>query len=136
MHDPRFEAAQPFEEGEIGKIEDAIGREIPVEYRSFVSAYGGAFVGGLVDGSASLPILRFLTGDGVLRSLERHSDLKDRGILPVARCELGNIYVIEIDGAVHYLNYYGEKTTASLVASDFSSFLSRIVVVEGDDSAD
>ena len=135
MNDPRFEAGQSFEAAEISEIENAIGREIPAEYRSFVNSYGGAFVGGLVDGSPSLPVLRFFCGDGVIRSLEIHSDLREEGILPIARCELGNIYVIKRDGAVHYLNYYGGKTEALLIASDFPSFLSRIVV-KGDESTD
>ena len=84
-----------------------------------------------MDGSEELPILRFLTathGGGVMDALAKYSDLKDDGVCPVARCELGNIYVLDRAGVVHYINYYGGKTTSLRVAEDFQDFVYRIVV--------
>jgi len=131
MLDSRFEPAAPFSDEEINKIESSIGRELPKDYCEFVKNYGGAFVGGLIDGAADLPILTFFGTDenkGILSKLRTYPDLQNEGFLPIANCELGNIYVLNRENAVHYLNYYGGKTTARKVADTFREFVTRIVV--------
>lgn len=128
MIDSRIKAATPFTETELTKIEQVLGRELPGDYREFVRTYGGAFVGGLVDGDLELPILAFFGADKVLLSLRLYTDLKDDGVLPIADCELGNLYVIDRENVVHYINYYGGRTTARKVTSQFSDLLDRIVV--------
>ena len=104
MLDPRVEPATPFTETEFTKIEQILGRPIPKEYRNFAAAYGGAFVGGLIDGSSELPILTFLSADALLFKLETYADLTADGVLPFASCELGNLYVIDQEDAIHYIN--------------------------------
>jgi hypothetical protein len=104
---------------------------LPSAYRSFAKKYGGAFVGGLVDGSEDLPILTFFgaRGDsGILSKLATHPDLKNEGALPIADCELGNLYVLDREGAVHYISYYCGVTNARRVSDFFEDFLERIVV--------
>ena len=128
MLDPRIEAATPFTEAELARIEQILGRTLPKDYRDFARAYGGAFVGGLIDGDAELPILTFFSADAVLSKLETHTDLQGDGVLPVADCELGNLYVIDRGNAVHYINYYGGQTTSRKVADSFGELLTRIVV--------
>lgn len=130
MPDPRFEAGEAFSSSEVAAIETAIGFALPPAYRAFVEEYGGAFVGGLVDGSTDLPILTFFGANDLLSRLTLHPDLKDDQVLPFADCELGNLYVMRQDGDVHYLNYYGGTTSARQVAPSFDNFLGRIVVDE------
>lgn len=131
MSDPRLEPAAPLSDAEIGEIEKALGRELPEDYRRFLRTYGGAFVGGLINGSNELPILTFFGAgecNGLLPTLRRHPDLRSEGTLPIADCELGNLYVLDREHAVHYINYYGGKTTARKVSHSFQDFVSRIVV--------
>jgi hypothetical protein len=128
MLDARLEAASPFSQSEIGDIEKALARSLPAAYREFVLVYGGAFVGGSVDGSNDLPVLKFLSASSVLSALAQYADLKTDRILPFARCELGNLYVLDEADAIHYINYYGGKTTVLKISGDFRDFLARIVV--------
>jgi hypothetical protein len=133
MPDSRFEAAKPFSEADITEIERVLGRPLPSDYCDFVKEYGGAFVGGLIDGSDELPILGFFSAsedDGILRSLKSYTDLRDDGVLPFADCELGNLYVLTQKNAVYYINYYGGKTTVRKVADSFQDFVARIVPEE------
>ncbi len=131
MPDARFEVEVPFSDSDIRQIESAIGRELPKSHTDFVKKYGGAFVGGLVDGSDDLPILTFFDTSkekSVLASFGTHPDLRGDGVLPIADCELGNLYVLDRDNTVHYISYYGGKTEASKVADTFEDFVARIVV--------
>lgn len=128
MIEPRMVPVAPFTEAELTKIERILGRSLPKDYRDFASAYGGAFVGGLIDGDAELPILTFFNADAVLSNLETHADLKSDGMLPFADCELGNLYVIDPEGVVHFISYYGGSTSALRVADRFSDLLRRVVV--------
>ncbi|MCX6852114.1 MAG: SMI1/KNR4 family protein [Verrucomicrobia bacterium] len=131
MLDPRIEPATPFTETELATIGQDLGRTLPKEYRDFACVYGGAFVGGLIDGDPELPILTFFGANSVLSKLETHVDLKGDGVLPVADCELGNLYVVDRRNAVHYINYYGGQTTSRKVADAFGDLLKRIVVFDG-----
>jgi len=131
--DPGFEPSVPFSDTDINEIEAELGRKLPDSYCKFVKSYGGAFVGGLVDGSGDLPVLHFYGASkkgGVLDQLRLHTDLKEDRILPIARCELGNLYVFDQENAVHYINYYGGRTSARKVADSFQEFIDRIVVTE------
>ncbi len=133
MSDPRFEGDTPFTEADIGEIEKALGRNLPKDYSDFAKAYGGAFVGGMIDGSDEFPILCFFGTDrdnGILSMLAIHSDFRDEGALPIGRCQLGNLYVLDRDNTVHYINYYGGNVTARKVADSFGDFITRIVVQE------
>jgi hypothetical protein len=128
MLDPRIEPATPFTNMDIANIEQVIGRKLPEDYRNFACTYGGAYVGGYVDGNLELPILTFFDPDAMLSNLEIYTDLRDDGVLPVARCELGNLYVIDRRNVVHYINYYGGQTSARKVADTFGDLLTRIIV--------
>ena len=131
MADFRFETELPFSDAEIGEIEKVVGRSLPEAYSAFVKQYGGAFVGGLVDGVEDLPILSFFSasGDsGVIANLNRYSDLKEDRVLPIAGCALGNLYVLDRDNEVYYINYYGGQTSARKVSDTFEGFVERIVV--------
>lgn len=131
MLDSRFEPAVPFSGSDVDKIESVINRKLPVDYCEFVQEYGGAFVGGLVDGVEDLPILTFFDAGeekGVLSKLRTHPDLQSESVLPIADCELGNLYVLDRENTIHYLNYYGGQTTARKVADSFTEFIARIVV--------
>ncbi|WP_395738017.1 SMI1/KNR4 family protein [Prosthecobacter sp.] len=130
MFNPPIEPAVPFTEMQLASIEQALGRPLPREYRDFASVYGGAFVGGSVDGKAEFPILTFFGVKAVLLRLDIHDDLKADGVLPVADCEMGNLYVIDRQNVVHYINYYGGQTIARRVADSFDDMLKRIVVSE------
>jgi hypothetical protein len=75
MPDSRFKPDKPFSEAEITEIERVLGRPLPKDYCEFVKEYGGAFVGGLIDGSDELPILAFFSAgedEGILRKLKRY----------------------------------------------------------------
>ena len=133
MPDPRFEPATPLSETQIEELETVLGRQLPQEYRDFLTQYGGAFVGGSIDGTEELPILSFFGAEedkGLLATLKAYPDLRADGVLPIARCALGNIYVLDRNNAIHYINYYGGKTTAQKVAASFHNFIARIVVPE------
>ncbi len=58
-----FEKGLPFTEGDLQRLELLVGWTLPTDYRSFAMEYGAAFVGGEVDGDASLPVLSFFTFD-------------------------------------------------------------------------
>jgi hypothetical protein len=133
MPDSRFRPAKPFSDAELAEIERVLGRPLPKDYREFVKEYGGAFVGGLIDGSKDLPILAFFgAGEdgGVLGQLRSYTDLRDDSMLPFADCELGNLYVLTPENTVYYINYYGGKTTVQKVADSFQDFVARIVPEE------
>lgn len=133
MIDPRIEPAKPFSIEEIAAIEAALGRKLPRAYTDFVARYGGAFVGGSLDGKGRFAILAFFTADnesGILKKLGAYPDLRDDGVLPIADCELGNLHVLRLDGSVWYLNYYGGRTSAERVADSFQDFVERIVCHE------
>ncbi len=131
MTDSRFEAGAKFSDQDIAEIESVLGRKIPVDYQKFVKHYGGAFVGGAVDGADDLPILDFFNpgkAGGIIDVLNWYEDLRDDRILPIARDELGNLYVQNVHGSIYYINYYGGTTSAREIANNFSDFISRIVV--------
>lgn len=131
MLDLRFDPAPPFSDQELREIESVLGREVPEDYRAFVQQYGGAFVGGLVDGAEELPVLTFFGADaenGVLSKLRTHPDLREERALPFADCELGNLYVLDRQNVVRFINFYGGSTSVRKVADSFNEFLSRIVV--------
>lgn len=133
MTDPRFEAGEKFSDQDITEIESALGRKLPADYQKFVKHYGGAFVGGVVDGSEDLPVLGFFKAgkhDGIVDILNVYEDLRDDGVLPIARDELGNIYAQKPNEYIYYINYYGGTTSARKVANNFSDFLFRIVVID------
>jgi len=52
------------------------------------------------------------------------------GVVPIADCVLGNLYVFDAQDEIYYINYYGSKTTARKVAGTFQEFISRIVVLD------
>ncbi|WP_367871847.1 SMI1/KNR4 family protein [Luteolibacter sp. Populi] len=133
MPDSRFEPDDPFSETEIQAIERALGRDLPEDYRQFVKEYGGAFVGGYVDGKDDFSVLAFLGADedgGILFKLGWHSDLREDSLLPIADCELGNLYVLTKQNSVGFINYYEGKHTIEKVAESFQDFVDRIVVIE------
>lgn len=131
MMDEKFECSTPFSDAYIEKIELSLNRKLPDDYRNFVKKFGGAFVGGEVDGSEEFSVLDFFgleEGNSVLEMLEIYPDLNSDGALPVARCELGNIYVLNNKNEIFYINFYGGKTSATRVSSCFQDFIDRIVV--------
>lgn len=130
MLDPRIEPAIPFKREDLDQIERVLGRSLPKEYQNFAREYGGAFIGGLIDGDLDFPILTFFDIGEVYSHLESQTDLKDIGVMPFAGCALGNIYVFEVDDSIHYINYYGGRTTTRKVADTFGDFLERIVVID------
>lgn len=130
MKDLEFTPDKPFSDAEISRIQEVIGRKLPKDYCEFVKKYGKAFVNGLFDGDENFPILTFFAADednGILYKLKMYSDLREEGILPFARCELGNLYVLTRDNSVHYINYYGGRAAAQRIADCFQDFVTRIV---------
>ncbi|NHZ65636.1 SMI1/KNR4 family protein [Massilia genomosp. 1] len=131
MPDSRFEPAAPLTDADIDELELSLGRKLPKEYCEFIKQFGGAFVGGSIDTADDLPILAFFgvdKGKGGLDKLRAHPDLRNDGVLPIADCELGNLYVLDRKNAVHHLNFYGGKTSSRKVAHSFQEFVARIVV--------
>lgn len=128
--DPRIEPEVPFTEAQLSGIEHALGRVLPDDYTAFVRKYGGAFVGGFTDGASELPLLNIMSANQVLAALQSYGDLREEGLLPVAGCELGNLYILDRSNAVHYINYYGGTTVSTKVAATFGELLSRVVVVD------
>lgn len=126
--DVRFESPTPLSDAQIDEIESSLGRKLPNEYCEFVKQFGGAFVGGAIDGADDLPILAFFCAKGILSKLHSYADLRAGGVLPIADCELGNLYVLDPTNAVYYINYYGGKTSTRLVARSFREFVDRIAV--------
>ena len=70
----------------------------------------------------------FFDAEDTLLTIATYTDLAELGILPFARCELGNLYLLETDGAVHYVDYYGSRQGTKMVSETFQSFVDRIVV--------
>jgi SMI1 / KNR4 family (SUKH-1) len=130
MLDPKIERAIPFKREDLDQIERVLGRQLPKDYHDFAQEYGGAFVGGLIDGDLELPLLTFFDIGEVHSHLESLTDLRDIGVMPFAGCALGNIYVMETDNSIHYINYYGGRTTARKVSDTFNDFIARIVVID------
>lgn len=133
MADPRFEPGAPMSEAELVDVERELGRPLPDVYRRFVKEYGGAFAGGWVDGNEGLSVLSFFgsEGAGVLSKLRLHADLRDEGLLPIAGCELNNLYVLDADDSVWYIDYYGRRKGTQKVSLSFQDFIDRIVVDDG-----
>jgi hypothetical protein len=126
-----FEATTPFSDAEIEAVEHVLGRVFPDDYRRFVKTHGGAFVGGSVGGDGSHSVLAFFDAGeerGLLSMLRTHPDLRADGVLPIADCELGNLYVLDACGAVHYIDYYGRSVKATKLSDSFAGFLSKIII--------
>ncbi len=130
MNPIRYSPQSPFNQTDFDRIEQSINHPLPVSYRLFTGEYGGAFVGGFVHGDPELPLLAFFSVDSVLSCLVDHPDLKREGLLPFADCELGNLYVLDRQGEVHYIDYYGGTTKVRKVAGSFNDFVDRIRVTE------
>lgn len=133
MIDQRIEGKEPFTADYIQEIESVLGREVPSEYAAFVREKGGAFVGGYIDNNDNLPLDGFFgcsDESGVVNQLMVYDDLREIQVLPIAFCVLGNMYVIEVDGTAHYINYYGGRTTVLKVSETFGNFMERIVFRE------
>jgi hypothetical protein len=132
MSDPRFQARTPFSDGEIRDIEKELGRELPPSYRHFVEQYGGAFVGGSVDGEWD--VLDFFDASTVLEDLRgTFSDYRDIGALPFASDVGGNLWVLTEDNSVHFLVNYSGSSSAEKISDSFQDFLDRIVEDDYDD---
>ncbi|WP_367871861.1 SMI1/KNR4 family protein [Luteolibacter sp. Populi] len=128
MLESQIEPDGPFSESYVQAVENALGRKLPDDYRQFVKKYGGAFVGGSL---GDFSILGFFDGDendGILSVLESHDDLRDDGVLPIADDELGNLYVMNKQNSIYYINYYGGGPSVERVAESFQDFIDRIVV--------
>jgi hypothetical protein len=132
MSDPRFEAKTPYSDEEIRAIEKELGRELPPAYRHFVKQYGGAFVGGFVDGEWE--VLDFFDASTVLEDLRgTFSDFRDIGALPFARDVGGNLWVLTEDNSVHFLVNYSGSSTAEKISDSFQDFLDRIVLEDDEE---
>jgi hypothetical protein len=125
-----IEPGLTFSDDEISSIETSLGRKLPAQYVVFVKEYGSAFVGGLVDGDQSLPILEFLDPRQIASKLESGEDFAVTGVFPFARCELGNLWVFDDSDAIHYINFYGGRTVVVRVERSFEHFVDRIVLEE------
>ena len=123
-----FEKGRPFSDGELEALERATGWSLPSDYRSFAKEYGGAFVGGAVDGNSSFPVLAFADFDQARRTSEDRSVLPDEFPLCFAHCELGNLWVFDRRGAVHYVNYYVRPAFSVRVADGLREFVGRIAI--------
>ncbi|QDX25228.1 SMI1/KNR4 family protein [Sphingomonas suaedae] len=128
MSQVSFEKGLPFSDDELERLEGLVDWTLPPDYRSFAKVYGGAFVGGEVDGNSSLPVLSFGTFDQAWRTSADGSVLPDNFPISFARCELGNLWVFDRSGAVHYINFYSRPAVAVFVATNFSEFLGRILI--------
>jgi hypothetical protein len=129
MNDARFEKGASISDSDISEIEHILNRKLPEDYCKFVKKFGGAFVGGNLDGKAEFPIDAFLSNEHnqIIDTLKIYTDLKDDGIMPFAKCILGNIWAIDKNNNIYYINYYGGKTESKKVAENFTDFISRIV---------
>lgn len=133
MTDPRFEPSTPFTDRDIREIEESLSRKLPEDYLEFVKQYGGAFVGGQVEGAQTTSILGFSEAQeykGPSSLLETYSDLRRAGALPFADCEFGNIYVLTATNEVFYISYTEGETSSFKVSDSFSDFISRIHLKE------
>ncbi|MGN6820299.1 MAG: SMI1/KNR4 family protein [Sphingomonas sp.] len=130
MTELQIEPGTTFSDDDITSIEASLGRRLPVEYVKFVKEYGSAFVGGLIDGDQSLPILTFFGPRQIVLNINSTEDFTADQILPFARCELGNIWAMDASGVVHYINYYGGRTVIQRVDNSFERFVDRIVLEE------
>lgn len=136
MPDPKFEDCTPFTDQDILNIEGLLGRELPDDYRNFVKEYGGCFIAGEVDGSDGFSIDKFYkaqaytTKGGGVPEWEEYQDI---GALPFAKCIMGNVFVMTKNNAIHYVNYYGGKTTTQKIADSFGDFISRVEPREYED---
>lgn len=131
MLDLRFEPSTPFTDQDILDIETSLDRKLPKTYHDFVKLYGGAFIGGEVQGPKVTSILGFFDADeyrGPSSLLETYSDLRKIGALPIANCEFGNKYVLTRTNEVHYIDYTKGRTSAHKISDSFEDFLSRISI--------
>lgn len=122
-----YEPSAPFTQSQLTRIERAIGRNLPADYREFAARFGGALVAGLVRGSLSLPVLGFFEAEETLADRGEFPELRAMGALPIADCSLGNIYVLLADNSVVYINYYNRPTVVVDVSGSFAAFLADIV---------
>jgi hypothetical protein len=133
MSDPRFEGKEPYSDELLAEVEKRLGRELPRDYRDFVKQYGGAFVGGAVDGSTAWSVLGFYKAASILERISFFTELTEQGALNFARDELGNMWVLAGDNSIHFLVTYAGKSSAEKVSDSFQDFLDRIVPDEEED---
>lgn len=132
MPDSRFRPDTSFSDEDIALIEKRLKRNLPDDYINFIKEYGPAFVGGAVDGDEGLAISGFEGHgeNGVSEMLDMYDDLWDNSLFPFASCVLGNVWILDENNEVFYINYYGGTTKAVKVAENFQEFLDRIIVTD------
>lgn len=123
-----IEAGDPYTDQQLEQICKVAGFSLPRVYCEFAKKYGDAFVGGLVDASPDFPVSGFFSSEKVISNFEFNATYKENRAIPVADCELGNIWVLSEDGSVHFINFYSRPTVTTKVASSFQDFLSRISI--------
>ena len=128
-----IEPALAFTDTELAMIERALRRPVPASYRQFVKEYGGAFVGGSLDGGDEYSILAFDTAANIRRNFELLPEYSADGMLIFANCEQGGIYVINHDDTIWYRLVWCGKTTSVRVANSFDEFRDRIVIRSDDE---
>jgi len=133
MPDPRFEPATPFTDQDINDIQKHLGRELPEDYRRFVKEFGGAFIGGEIEGPKRTSILGLFEADeykGPSSLIMTYADLCRAGSFPFADCEFGNPYILNAADEVYYIDYTNGDSSPFKVAGSFRDFISHIVIEE------
>jgi len=127
----QIEPSTPLSDADLDRLETQLGRSLPEDYRKFMREYGGAFVGGSIDGGEELSVLRFfgLQADGTAAAASGFfTEFIEVGMLPVANCILGGIYVLKPDNSIWFRLVYSGKLVLRQVAGSFGEFRDRIVV--------
>ena len=126
---PNIEPAKPCSERALDALEVRVGRSLPTSLREFATRYGGAFVGGSIDGAGRYSVLGFLDLERVDQTEGAYLDeYLEVGALPFARCDLGGIYLLKADNTVWFRLYHAGKTTLEKVSESFEDFLTRIEI--------
>lgn len=126
LYYPMKDRRRAAKDEDFARIEAALGAPLPAEYRAFVQDYGGAAIEHatvvLEDGGTRHSIETFF-GFGEAKyaydlhgKLERYADRLPRGMLPIATCAAGNLFVLAVDGedagAVLFWDHDGPRDIA------------------------
>ncbi|WP_226698795.1 SMI1/KNR4 family protein [Qipengyuania gaetbuli] len=126
-----IEPAKPCSERALNALEFRVGRSLPTSLREFATRYGGAFIGGSVDGAGRYSVLGFLDLERIDQTEGAYLDeYLEVGALPFARCELGGIYLLKADNSIWFRLNHAGKTTLEKVSESFEDFLNRIETEE------
>jgi hypothetical protein len=132
---------KPATAAAIGKLEKAIGRNLPGTWAALLRRHGSCgFTGAasivfrIKSKQTELPILSLFGCTDILEDWKDHPDYQRDGLVPIGDDEFNDRFVWERStGHVYFIDYAYTRGAMTKVASSFDGFLRQIRVASDDE---